>query len=103
MTTTTDPAPPRPAVPLLVTPAELGVLSKRTLIAEVTRLRRENAALQARIANQRRAYRRFADLVREAVGQGQRQPADVAPVLRQEIPLTNGGPLKSITTSDAVT
>ena len=65
---TADPKPSRPAVPLLFSPAELNVLSKRSLVAEVTRLRRENAALQARIANQRRAYRRFADLVREAVG-----------------------------------
>ena len=60
--------PARPPGLQQFSPAELAVLSKRSLVAEVTRLRRENAALQARIANQRRAYRRFADLVREAVG-----------------------------------
>jgi hypothetical protein len=60
--------PARPPGLQLFSPAELNVLSKRSLVAEVTRLRRENAALQARIANQRRAYRQFADLVREAVG-----------------------------------
>ncbi len=57
----------RVPVPCLITPEEVGRLSRRSLVAEVTRLRRENAALQARIANQRRAHRRFAGLVRTAV------------------------------------